>query len=722
MPLPRRLIGLGLALAAGLLLSTLLLVALARPAFAPPANPTHPFPGACGATLQACINAASPGDTIQVQPGAYTASLTLNKAVSLTGVSSATVVIRALTFQRVLTVTGAAVNSSVVISGLTLSGGQLLSGCPAACRGAGVLVTGTAQPLFVNVTLSGNVSFGSGGGLYAHAGSPLVLVNSVVRGNLAGLGGGGAYVVGAASLADGRFENNQCTQAGCTGGGLRAGSLALTETDFINNAANGDGGGAWSFGAAHSTGGLFLLNQCTYFAGCHGGGLHAAGALWLTDTTFIANTVVERGGGAHTLGDAVVSGGLFLTNESEASGGGLYVTGRLTMTGAQFINNETGGSGAGGGAYAFIASLTGGLFQQNSASLGGGIAAASLHLTDTHILSNSVSAGGRGGGASVVSAHLLGGLFQGNLAAGTEGGGLHATASLLMTATQFISNTAGQDGGGAWAEEASLTGGLFQGNVSDHGWGGGLFVDDGAAVNGTRFLGNACTGRGGGLFLNAADGAGATVSQAMFQGNRCSSSGASGGGLSSYGVVWVTGTQFISNSATLGGGAYLAGQVTNSLFAANRAQFGPAIYVDGNALLRHNTIASATLASGSAIYVTAGTVTAINNLFSLYTIGLENGGGTLIENANLFDSVILPLSGTITSGGSSLLNGQAAFVNAAGGDFRLSEDSDAIDAGFNAGVSVDAFGNPRPLGLGYDIGFHEFGLGQRLFLPFVRRN
>jgi hypothetical protein len=88
------------------------------------------FP-ACGATIQACIDAAQGGDTIFIPAGDYTESLTLSKAVSLTGELSSTTILHALPNTRVLTVTGAAADSSTLISGLTFAGGQALGGiCP----------------------------------------------------------------------------------------------------------------------------------------------------------------------------------------------------------------------------------------------------------------------------------------------------------------------------------------------------------------------------------------------------------------------------------------------------------------------------------------------------------------------------------------------------------------------------------------------------------------
>lgn len=95
----RRLALLGLATLTGLVACAGLGAAMAvlgRPAptaYAAPAAQNLPFPGPCGATLQLCINSAAAGDTIVIAAGAYVTNITLNKAVSLTGVSSATVIL-----------------------------------------------------------------------------------------------------------------------------------------------------------------------------------------------------------------------------------------------------------------------------------------------------------------------------------------------------------------------------------------------------------------------------------------------------------------------------------------------------------------------------------------------------------------------------------------------------------------------------------------------------
>ena len=122
-----------MSLAAGLLACAAVLVggmAAARPAWAAPVDRPYPDAAPCNTSLQACIDGAQASDTLVVSAGTSITSLPLNKAVSLTGVSSATVILRALPNTRVLSVTGAAISNTVVTSGLTFTGGHVTSGGP----------------------------------------------------------------------------------------------------------------------------------------------------------------------------------------------------------------------------------------------------------------------------------------------------------------------------------------------------------------------------------------------------------------------------------------------------------------------------------------------------------------------------------------------------------------------------------------------------------------
>jgi len=113
----------------------------------------------------------------------------------------------------------------------------------------------------------------------------------------------------------------------------------------------------------------------------------------------------------------------------------------------------------------------------------------------------------------------------------------------------------------------------------------------------------------------------------------------------------------------------------------------------------HNTIATPTLASGSGIYVYAGTVLITDNIVSNYDTALERAGGTVSEDYNLFYGASSDLVGTITSGGHSVpssLGKDPSFVDASGGNYRLNDNSAAVDIGIDAGIYDDYDHNPRP--------------------------
>jgi hypothetical protein len=61
--------------------------------------------------------------------------------------------------------------------------------------------------------------------------------------------------------------------------------------------------------------------------------------------------------------------------------------------------------------------------------------------------------------------------------------------------------------------------------------------------------------------------------------------------------------------------------------------------------------------------------------------------------------------------------GDPLFLNPDGGDYHIGEASAARDAGVPSGVTIDIDGEPRPMGLGWDIGADEFYTLLKTFLP-----
>jgi nitrous oxidase accessory protein len=115
-------------------------------------------------SLQAILDAASPGDTITLEAGEYAAPITVNKAVTLAGRPGASVVGNGQGSVITITAPGAAVRS-LVISG---------SGTDLTTLDSGVL----AQKAATDARIEDNVITGNLFGIYLHG-----AVNSLARGN-----------------------------------------------------------------------------------------------------------------------------------------------------------------------------------------------------------------------------------------------------------------------------------------------------------------------------------------------------------------------------------------------------------------------------------------------------------------------------------------------------------------------------------------------------------
>jgi len=180
-----------------------------------------------------------------------------------------------------------------------------------------------------------------------------------------------------------------------------------------------------------------------------------------------------------------------------------------------------------------------------------------------------------------------------------DGGGLYTSGVLTLTAVNVLSNTASSGGGGVYANNAVLSGGLFQNNACTNSpcYGGGLYAGSTLALTGTQFLSNTATQDGGGAIALGA----ATLSDGLFQNN-----GASwGGGLYANGAVTLTGTQFISNTATLSGGgtwAWHAATLSGGLFQNNRASWGGGLSANSTLALTGTQFLSNTATHGGGLY------------------------------------------------------------------------------------------------------------------------
>ncbi len=248
----------------------------------------YTFPG-CGATIQACINSAANGDTISISAGVYTESLTLNKAISLTGALSTTTKIHAISSQRVITVTGSVISNSVVISGLTFYGGNT------SAVGGGMVITNGASIQLTNVVITNNVANDYGGGIFIDFDGALTMMTSQVLSNTtSGASGGGIHNnYGTLIVTNSGFKNNRSLSI--SGGGIMNwGAATLINSAFENNSASPTSG---SGGAVSSVGGTTLVITNTSFINNSGSGgvVDNSGVMTIADSTFYANNSTGMG-------------------------------------------------------------------------------------------------------------------------------------------------------------------------------------------------------------------------------------------------------------------------------------------------------------------------------------------------------------------------------------------------------------------------------------------
>jgi len=673
--------------AAGLLLSSLIGLTLAsallwviqppRPAQAQPAAApaafTYPSASApCNTTLQHCINNVAAGSTVNVEPGLYITSVTINRAVSVVGAGVGSTVIQALPGRRVMSVT-VAMTASTLIANMTLQEGNA-----GAELGGGLYLTFTAQPLLQNLLIFAN-SASAGGGIFAY--SDITLDNVTVSNNTATNDGGGMAAYGNLVATDSVFQNNTVITGG-SGGGLQVfGAFSGANVSFLSNTvtAGGVGGGLGVDGALTLTGGMFVGNRTPISTTYSGGGLFTFGPASISGTQFIHNASGWGGGAAienlATSGSSVLTNVQFISNTAVGSGGGLWMAYSSTLTAVDFLSNTA--TGFGGGAYAgfvldFATALQGGRFVSNTAASGGGLYSdSSFTLAGTQFLSNTALNGYGGGARSLLTATVTGATFAYNTATPGNGGGLDTAGNLFATNTsfvgnraltgggggsssggtialtnvhytsfsgggaltfspatvagsQFLSNTTNNFGGGLSADSAFVHDSLFQGNHAPGNWGGGAFIYRNAAISDTQFLNNTSASAGGGLAVQLG-------ACSLLRDTLQSNTALAGGGAYCVGTggISAVGTQFQANTASANGGGILALSVIaldHAVFTANQSGgHGGAVDVSGTLTVSSTLVTGNFAADGGGLYLAAGGGRIVNSLFANNAASNQDG-------------------------------------------------------------------------------------------------
>ncbi|MEQ8753401.1 MAG: DUF4114 domain-containing protein [Coleofasciculus sp. G1-WW12-02] len=265
------------------------------------------------------------------------------------------------------------------------------------------------------------------------------------------------------------IANGKTTEKGEDGAGggvwLQGGTkLTVENSEFKNNHANGEGGGA-IYGRWRSTatvisstfeGNSTLANGLSGTSERGGGAIALAGAGFLTvkDSEFINNTGVNGGAINTVLEGLIVENSTFTQNNSTGSGGAIYTDGA-----SETADSSTSGK----------IEIRNSRFDGNTAVRGGGGLFLFVYASDQVIVENS----------TIINNQVI--ADDQGIAIG--GGLRHGNGELIVRNTTFANNQAHQQGGGLWIGEVSpvtIENSTFYGNRAE-------------SADGTKGLGGAIT-------------------------------------------------------------------------------------------------------------------------------------------------------------------------------------------------------------------------------------
>jgi len=505
-----------------------------------------------------------------------------------------------------------------------------------------------------NSSLIGNSSIRAGGGVEDNSamGNVLTITNVIFNENTTGASpgnGGGLHITGPGNsfISDSNFASNT---AAAEGGGLWNGSgeMSVSSTTIESNSVVGDGANQGG-GGIFNAGGTLIVDNCmiseneTTGTSTSGGGiLNDLGVLTVTSTVLTANTSIRAGGGIED--NSADGNTLTLTNTSlianatgasPGNGGGLHITGPGDSNITDCIVNANSASSEGGGLWngTGLMTISGDTEIDSNTALGadadnggGGIFnnGGDLTIRSGAVISNNLSTGDAGSGGGLLStdgeviitgtefnsnsANRAGGaieIINGELTfrtstmiendvnggAGTpapgNGGGIHVTgaaSTVTVFESMLMDNEAGREGGAVWNQAGSQMS-IFN-----------------STIDGNSSFGVEMNQGGAGCFNNGGtmDIAGTTISN-----NTDMGVGASGAGINNKGdgEITVRISTISNNSSTQGGGVYNGGvsiSIDESTIAFNNASStGGGITGTGSTSLEGTIVSNNTSSTGS---------------------------------------------------------------------------------------------------------------------------
>jgi hypothetical protein len=309
--------------------------------------------GACGgevpncyASLQAAVDAATPGDEIRAAAGTYT-DLSVRPRRDITTTGSVT---QTLYLSKTVTVRGgyssdfSAWNPDLYATILDAQG-----------KGRGIYVTGEISPTLEGLHITGGDAMGmtgygyygaydAGGGVYAIS-ATITLNDNQIYSNTAPYGGGGIFL----SHSDGKLSRNQIFDNYVHSGGggvfVYQGAPILEANTVLSNTSDNLGGGLYLFSTpATLTGNIIRGNS----ANSLGGGLDVASCSPTLNANIFSGNTANLGGGAYLwYNRSLLTNNVFINNHASIRGSGLWIGGSEPVLLQTTFAGNSGGDGSG---------------------------------------------------------------------------------------------------------------------------------------------------------------------------------------------------------------------------------------------------------------------------------------------------------------------------------------------------------------------------------------
>ncbi len=664
-------------------------------------------------TIQCMIDLAAPGETVLVPAGVYTESLRLTKPVSVTGVSSATVIVRAPANQRVLYVTGTVVTNDVLIADLTFENGNTTA------SGGAVYVTGGAQPRFEALTFRNNTARYRGGAIFMDSPGATLIVrrshftgNQVNYNNDANTRGAAIAVQGAASqliLEDSVLSNNTSERYGgaiAVEGNVTPAHLAITDSLINDNTAlEVDGGAIFGNLAVITVTRSTLDNNRAPANDRMGGAVYLTGvgsALTLDGSTLSNNLGFRQGGAIYASGNDIrinvlngsrLTGNATADNDTYAYGGAIYLSGNraaLTISASDVCTNTS-------------ANYGGAIYVDGNSDTD----QARLTITDSQINANEATLYNGGGiWADQTLISIANSTVDHNRAptAGRLGGGIYLTGlntSLALDHTSVSGNLVGRAGAGIYASGNYIqmtvqNGSAIDGNEStednDLAQGGGIYlygIGVRLDIADSSIADNIAERFGGGVYLsNNSTTIPGQLTVTRSQVSRNEATDRSGGGLYAYqSAVTITQSTLSDNRAPdvsgdwAGGALYLAGAganltvLTSTLTGNTAAAYGGGIYLSNSAaqviiansvISDNRTLRNVTAnTGGGGFYLGAAGASRLTVADSVFANNLSERAGGALFYYGATNSVLTVTDSRFTDNRAANLHGGGLYVRQA---------------------------------------------------------